>query len=100
MKFSGAQLGATNLSKFNSWVAERKTANDWQDYIRRGLLNRSEIAAECDFALSVFRQNPAVKTALDDLETELRSGRVLRSAEDAEDAEDAEGVTAAGVAGA
>lgn len=83
MKLSGAQIGASNLAKFNSWVMDRKAANDWPDYIRRGLLNRSEIAAECGFALSVLRQNPAVRTALDSLEAELRLEGILRLAESA-----------------
>ena len=66
-----------NLSKFKAWIAERDAANDWQDYVRGNKLNRSEIAAECVFALSVLRQNPAVKAALEALESRLRAQGVI-----------------------
>ncbi|BAO30035.1 VPA1267 family protein [Sulfuritalea hydrogenivorans] len=69
---SGQQLAVANVKKFGDWVAERDAAGDWQDYTRAGKLNRSEIANECGFALSVVRQNPAVKAALETLETSLR----------------------------
>lgn len=65
---SGQQIDASNAQRFNDWIAERGATNDWDDYIRHGKLNRSEIANECGFALSVVRQNPAVKAALEALE--------------------------------
>ena len=68
---SGQQLARDNLAKFQSWIAEREVTNDWHDYLRGDKLNRSEIAAECDFSLSVMRQNPAVKEALEALESRL-----------------------------
>lgn len=68
---SGQQLGKDNLLKLRSWIAERENANDWHDYLRGDKLNRSEIAAECGFSLSVMRQNPAVKSALEALEARL-----------------------------
>jgi hypothetical protein len=70
-KQSGQQLGKDNLLKFQSWIAERENANDWHDYLRGDKLNRSEIATECGFSLSVMRQNPAVKNALEALEARL-----------------------------
>ncbi|WP_426148145.1 VPA1267 family protein [Polaromonas sp. DSR2-3-2] len=70
-KLSGRDMGVKNLVQFESWVAERDKAGDWPDYIRGDKLNRSEIAAECGFALSVVRQNPAVKEALAALEERL-----------------------------
>lgn len=76
--FSGQQIAANNLLRFNAWIAEREAAADWPDYIRQGKLNRSEIASECGFALSVVRQNPAVKTALEALETRLLASGVLQ----------------------
>jgi len=69
---NGRQLAAVNLKRFESWSAERDAAGDWADYIRRGQLNRSEVATECGFAKSVLRQNPAVKAALEALESRLR----------------------------
>lgn len=77
-KLSGQQLAANNLQKFLAWVNERGSANDWIDYIRNGKLNRSEIANECGFALSVVRQNPAVKKALEALEVRLLTSGVLQ----------------------
>jgi predicted nucleic acid-binding protein len=74
---SGQQIAATNVQKFAAWVAERDAANDWPDYIRRGQLNRTEIANECCFALSVLRQNPQVKEALEALEIHLRGLGIL-----------------------
>ena len=76
-RLSGQQIAANNLQRFNAWIAERKADNDWQDYIRQGKLNRSEIAKECGFALSVVRQNPAVKSALEALEARLLASGVL-----------------------
>lgn len=74
---NGKQLAAENLKRFESWSAEREVASDWADYIRRGQLNRTEVAAECGFAKSVLRQNPAVKTALETLEVRLRAEGTL-----------------------
>lgn len=82
---SGQQLAADNLQKFNAWIEERDTAEDWKDYVRQGKLNRSEIAEECNFALSVLRQNPAVKAALETLENRLRDAGQLPVADSAPD---------------
>ena len=76
-KISGRDMGVKNLAQFESWVAERDKAGDWPDYIRGDKLNRSEIAAECGFALSVVRQNPAVKEALAALEERLLASGVF-----------------------
>lgn len=74
---SGQQIAKANLEKFAAWAAERDAAGDWLDYVRGGKLNRSEIAVECGFALSVLRQNPAVKAALAALENRLHSQGIL-----------------------
>ena len=74
---NGQQLAAENLKRFESWSAERESAGDWSDYLRQGQLNRTEVAAECGFAKSVLRQNPAVKTALEALEGRLRAEGTL-----------------------
>ena len=71
-KLSGRAMAVNNLARFEAWVVERDAANDWVDYIRGDKLNRSEIASECGFALSVVRQNPAVKAALTALEERLQ----------------------------
>lgn len=74
---SGKQSGAVNVERFSSWTAERRQQNDWQGYVYSGKLMRSEIAAECEFTVSVLRQNPAVRAALAKLEAELRKEGVL-----------------------
>lgn len=79
MNQSGQQIAKENIAKFQSWVAERWASNDWQDYLRGGKLNRSEIAAECTFAKSVLQQNPVVKQALQDLEAQLESRGIIHS---------------------
>lgn len=83
---SGPQLAKENLRKFQSWITERESANDWHDYLRGDKLNRSEIAAECCFALSVLRQNPAVKNALEALEERLTTLGITQSLKAARDA--------------
>jgi hypothetical protein len=75
---SGREIAANNLRRFNSWISERDATLDWSGYVRQGKLNRSEIANECGFALSVIRQNPAVKSALEALETRLLASGVLQ----------------------
>ncbi|MDD2741610.1 MAG: VPA1267 family protein [Rhodocyclaceae bacterium] len=76
---SGQQIAANNLQKFQSWILERDATADWLDYVRQGKLNRSEIATECGFALSVVRQNPAVKAALEALESRLQASGILEN---------------------
>ncbi|MDO8943846.1 MAG: VPA1267 family protein [Desulfobacterales bacterium] len=76
---SGQQIARENIAKFDAWVEEREKADDWKDYVRNDKLNRSEIAAECGFALSVLRQNPAVKEALQVLEKDLVARRIIPS---------------------
>lgn len=77
-RLSGQQIAANNLQKFHTWITERDVANDWTDYVRQGKLNRSELAAECGFAVSVVRQNPAVKSALETLEAHLLASGILQ----------------------
>ena len=86
MSKSGQQIAQDNLLKFQSWIAEREAANDWQDYLHGDKLNRSEIAAECGFGLSAMRQNPAVKSALEALESRLATLGITYAKETAPDA--------------
>jgi cell division protein FtsB len=76
---SGQQIAKSNLLKFQKWIIQRDLANDWISYLRGEKLNRSEIASECCFSLSVLRQNPAIKDALESLEKRLREiGIIVR----------------------
>jgi hypothetical protein len=69
---SGQQIALENLQRFRDWVSERETARDWSHYARGDKLIRMKIARECGFAVSVLRQNLAVKADLDALERCLR----------------------------
>ncbi|TBR40811.1 hypothetical protein CBF23_011400 [Marinomonas agarivorans] len=74
---NGQQIAKENLSKFEQWVSERNLVGDIEMYVRGKQLNRSEIASKCGFALSVLRQNPAVKNALVEFEDGLRKKGIL-----------------------
>lgn len=78
---SGKQLAAQNVEKFKAWCIERSKSGDWKDYVRRDLLSRTDIAAECCFATSVLRQNPTVRAELQTLENELREAGILPNLE-------------------
>ena len=47
--------------------------------MHRGKLKRSEIATECGFGKSALTQNPAIRSALENLESELRAAGILPS---------------------
>lgn len=79
MGVSGRDVAVVNANRFSRWVAERETAADWVEYTRGDKLNRSEVATECGFALSVLRQNPAVRSALEALESRLRDQGILKA---------------------
>src|ERR1039458_5885349 len=80
-KPGGRQGGAENVKAFQEWANERDRAGDWEDYVHRSQLNRSEIAKECCFALSSFRSNRGLGRALQDAEEKLeRSGVFNKSA--------------------
>ncbi|MBV1952066.1 MAG: hypothetical protein KUG64_07730 [Cycloclasticus sp.] len=55
---SGKEQGKENLSLFNNWLSERDLRDDWQNYIRRNKLNRTEICRECGFSNNVFKKAP------------------------------------------
>jgi hypothetical protein len=79
-KPGGRQGGAENVKAFREWANERDRAGDWEDYVHRGQLNRSEIAKECCFALSSFRSNKGLGRALGETEAKLeRSGVFAKS---------------------
>jgi hypothetical protein len=76
---SGQQLAEENLQKFLTWSAS-KTDADFRSLAMRGVLSRTDIAAECGFAKSALAQNPRIKTALKELEDRLRERDVLPKA--------------------
>lgn len=65
-----------NVDTFIQW-SQSKTHDDFRQMVYRGLLNRKEIAAECNFAKSVLLQNPEVRAKLNALEDDLRTRGVL-----------------------
>lgn len=75
---SGQQIADENVLKFTTWVAS-KTDAEYRDMVVRGVLSRTEIAAECGFAKSALAQNPRIRDALRSLEASLRERGVLPS---------------------
>ncbi len=73
---SGRQIADENILAFSAWVAA-KTHTDFRSMAIRGVLSRTEIAAECGFAKSALSQNPRIREALAELERELREAGVL-----------------------
>lgn len=73
---SGQQVAKESLAAFMAWAASKSDV-DFREYVHRGQLKRSEIAKECGFGTRAITQNPAIRTALDTLETELRAAGVL-----------------------
>lgn len=73
---SGQQLAEENVRRFTTWVASR-TDEDFRNMVTRGVLSRTEIAAECGFAKSALVQNPRIRDALKNLEADLRERGVL-----------------------
>ena len=73
---SGQQVAEENVQRFQTWVAS-KTDSDFRQMVSRGVLSRTEIAAECGFAKSALTQNPRIREALKSLEEQLRDRGVL-----------------------
>lgn len=73
---SGLQIAEENVRRFTTWIAS-KTDDDFRNLVSRGVLSRTEIAAECGFAKSALSQNPRIREALSNLETSLRERGVL-----------------------
>lgn len=76
---NGQQVAAENVAAFRAW-ASSKGDDDFREYVHRGRLKRTEIAAECGFGTSALVQNPALKAELQFLEDTLRQRGVLPSA--------------------
>lgn len=88
---SGPQLAKQNLNLFEQWKKDREAAQDYADFIRGSILNRTRVAAACGFALSAITQNPAIKASLASLEDKLREDGTLpkkkpKTSENASDA--------------
>ncbi|SDU24825.1 hypothetical protein SAMN05216296_2642 [Pseudomonas pohangensis] len=73
---NGQQTAEQNLAAFIAWSVS-KSDDDFREYVHRGKLKRSEVAAECGFGKSALVQNPSIKNALETLECRLRSTGVL-----------------------
>lgn len=73
---NGQQVAEENFRKFTAWAAS-KIDDDFRNMAARGVLSRTDIAAECDFAKSALTQNPRIKKALGLLEDGLREKGVL-----------------------
>lgn len=90
---NGQQIAEENVLTFMTWSHSKKDS-DFRNMAVRGVLSRTEIAAECGFAKSALRQNPRIKSALKTLEDGLRTRGVLPPfAEEAVGGEDEEKVS-------
>lgn len=73
---SGRQIADENVKKFIAWMSS-KSDDDFRSLALRGVLSRTDIAAECGFAKSALNQNPRIKSELKALEDQLRGRGVL-----------------------
>ncbi len=73
---SGRQVADENVKRFATWVASKSDA-DFRSMTLRGVLSRTNIAAECGFAKSALAQNPRIRDMLKELEGALRDRGVL-----------------------
>ncbi|SDR87872.1 VPA1267 family protein [Pseudomonas oryzae] len=73
---NGQQVSEQNHAAFLAW-ASVKSDDDFREYVHRAKLKRAEIAAECGFGKSALVQNPAIKSALKELEDGLRKRGIL-----------------------
>lgn len=80
---SGQEKARENLDAFLTWVATQSD-EDFKQIIFRGQLNRVEVAKAVGFGKSALIQNPALRSALAELEDGLREKGILpRLTEDA-----------------
>ncbi|OOF29096.1 VPA1267 family protein [Salinivibrio sp. IB872] len=73
---NGQERARENLVAFQRWAATQ-TDDDFKQIVFRGQLNRGEVAKAIGIGKSALRQNPAIKSALEHLETDLREKGVL-----------------------
>jgi hypothetical protein len=73
---NGQQKALANLEAFQTWQATQ-TDDDYKQIIFDGKLNRGEVAKAVGCGKSALRQNPALKSALEKLELDLRAKGVL-----------------------
>jgi hypothetical protein len=86
---NGQEAAQKNLEAFIQWTATMDD-EDYKQIIYRGKLSRSEIIKGCSFGTSALRQNPKIKTALAELETNLQERGVLPQLTDKAKVEQAE----------
>lgn len=65
-----------NLQIFLAWAASQND-EQYRELSSRGVLSRTKIAAQCDFAKSALNQNPRIKEELQKIEDGLRERGVL-----------------------
>ncbi|OOY05219.1 hypothetical protein [Thioclava sp. F28-4] len=82
---STAKISIEAVQNFNSWVEEKVREGTLDRYVRRGMLNRSEIALECGFSRSLFSSNDPLKAALARVENEfMKSGYIEKRSDGGE----------------
>jgi len=66
---SGQQLAQEYFEIVQNWIAERNAMQDFQEYERRGAINKTVLSQELGIGKSAFRQNPRIKAALEEAES-------------------------------
>lgn len=82
---STAQISIEAVEKFKSWIEEKVREGTLDRYVRRGMLNRSEIALECNFSRSLFSSNDPLKAELARVENEfMKTGHINKRSDSGE----------------
>lgn len=62
---SGKQIAAENVVLVKNWIEQRNIHRDWNEYAYNNRINRSVLAEELGFSLSVCKQNAAVRKLIE-----------------------------------
>ncbi|MFG6592141.1 hypothetical protein [Sulfitobacter sp. 1A12157] len=84
---STAQISIEAVRNFQSWVEEKVREGTLDRYVRRGMLNRSEIALECGFSRSLFSSNNQLKAELALIENVLLKSRNIYQHSDSDESQ-------------
>lgn len=63
---NGQAKGQENLEAVKQWIAERETQEDYGEYERRGIVNRSALFSELNISRSTFGSNAEIRKLIED----------------------------------
>lgn len=73
---NGQQKGEETVEAFINWKASMELS-DYKQYVYRGQLKRGDLAKILNCGTSAFRQNPTLEQLLKELESDLRTKKIL-----------------------